>query len=127
MIHREPLVKHHEPQVKHHETLLKHWETSFDATMSVLDVETLALDAETLALVAATSAIALIYRRYRRRVFCDCGVGITLRRCVTELLIMEIWVLFPNLVNHPLLRGVADERLYADLQLGRAWPVCKVC
>ena len=90
---------------------MKH--SSSDATISVLH-------AETLALVAATSAIVLIYWQYRRRVFGDYGVGISLRRCVTELLITQLWVLFPNLVNHPLLRGVADERLYADLQLGRA-------
>ena len=63
MIHSEPLVKHHEPLVKHHETLLKHCETlehlSFDATISALDAD----------------------RRYRCRVFGDCGVGITLQMC----------------------------------------------
>ena len=75
---------------------------SFDATISAIDAETSSLDAET-----ATSAIARSYRRYRR------GVGITLQMCnrvtnhgdmstfskpgVTELLIMEIWVLSPDL------------------------------
>ena len=43
---------------------------SFDPTISALDAETLALGAE-------TSAIARSYRRYRRGVSGDCGVGIT--------------------------------------------------
>ena len=47
---------------------------SFDATIS-------ALDAETSSLGAATSAIARSYRRYRRGVSGDCGVGITPQMC----------------------------------------------
>ena len=56
---------------------------SFDTTISALDAETSSLDAETAlgvatsAIGAATSAIARSYRRYRRGVSGDCGVGIT--------------------------------------------------
>ena len=97
--------------MKHHETL-EH--SSFDVTISVLDVETSALDVETSAFGAATkviarrsfdvtisafdaetSAIARSYQRYRRLRYRD--IGDTLRRCVTELLIKEIWGLFPDL------------------------------
>ena len=49
-------------------------QTSFDATISALDAETLSLNAE-------TSAIARSYRRYRRGVSGDCGVGITPQMC----------------------------------------------
>ena len=82
-------------------------QSSFDPTMSVLDAETSALDvetsafgaatsriarrsfdatisaidAETSSLGAATSAIAWSYRRYRRGVSGDCGVGITPHMC----------------------------------------------
>ena len=57
-------------------------ETSLlDAETSLLDAETSALDAETSGLGAATSAIARSYRRYRRRVSGDCGVGITPQVC----------------------------------------------
>ena len=80
---------------------------SFDATISALDAETSALDGETSAfgaatsaiarrsfdatisahdaktsaLGAATTAIARSYRRYRRGVSGDCGVGITPQMC----------------------------------------------
>ena len=54
---------------------------SFDETISALDAETSLLDAETSALGAATSAIARSYRRYRRGVSGDCGVGITPQMC----------------------------------------------
>ena len=47
---------------------------SFDAMIS-------ALDAETSSLGTATSAIARSYRRYRRGVSADCGVGITQQIC----------------------------------------------
>ena len=47
---------------------------SFDATISALDAETSSLD-------AATSAIALSYRRYRRGVYGDFGVGTTPQMC----------------------------------------------
>ena len=57
---------------------------SFDTTISALDAktsslvaETSALGAETSALGSETSAIAQSYRRYRRGVSGDCGVGIT--------------------------------------------------
>ena len=33
----------------------------------------------------------------RRGVSGDCSVGIKLHRCVTELLILELWVFFPDL------------------------------
>ena len=59
-------------------------QSSFDAPISALDAETSSLDAEsaeTLALGAATSAIARSYRRYRRGVSGDCGVGITTQMC----------------------------------------------
>ena len=54
---------------------------SFDTTISALDAETSALDAETSPLGAATSAITRSYRRYRRGVSGDCGVGITPQMC----------------------------------------------
>ena len=47
---------------------------SFDATISALDAETSALDAE-------TSAIARSYRRYRRRIFGNIGVGVIPHMC----------------------------------------------
>ena len=47
---------------------------SFNATIS-------ALNAKTSALGAVTSAIVRSYRRYRRWVFGDCGVGVTLQMC----------------------------------------------
>ena len=91
-----------------------------DAETSVLDAETSALDAETSALGTETSVLCMAtsvlcmatcvailaharsFRRYQRGVSGDighCGVGITplSRRCLTELLIMEIQVLFSNL------------------------------
>ena len=51
------------------------------AETSALDAETSALDAETSALGAATSVIARSYRRYRRGVSGDCGVGMTPQMC----------------------------------------------
>ena len=74
--------------------------SSFDATISALDAETSALDVETSAYGAAksaiarrpfdatisaldaeTSAISRSYRRFRRGVSGDCGVGITPQMC----------------------------------------------
>ena len=76
--------------MKHHETL-EH--SPFDATISALGTATSALGVETSAIGAETSA-----QRHQRSlgVSGDCGVGIT-RRCVTELLITQIRVLFSNL------------------------------
>ena len=63
-------------------------QSSFDATISALvaetsslDAETSSLNAETSAVGAATSAIERSYRRYRRGVYGDCGVGITPQMC----------------------------------------------
>ena len=75
-------------------------QSSFDATISALNVKTSALDMETSAFGAAmsaiarrsfdatisaldgvTSAIALSYRRYRRGVYGNIGVGITPQMC----------------------------------------------
>ena len=64
--------------MKHYETL-EH--SSFDATISALDAGTSAHNVETSAVGAATSAIARSYRRYRRGVSGDCGVGITPQMC----------------------------------------------
>ena len=60
---------------------MRHDTSSFDATISALDVEMSSLDEETSALGAAMTAIAWSYRRYRRRVSGDCGVGITPQMC----------------------------------------------
>ena len=56
-------------------------QSSFNATISALDAETSSFDAETSVLGAATTAIARSYRRYRRVVSGDCGVGITPQMC----------------------------------------------
>ena len=61
---------------------------SFNATISALDAETSALDAERSALDAETSALDAETSALDE---------LQLHRCVTELLILEIWVLFPNL------------------------------
>ena len=50
--------------MRHHETLEQ---LLFDATISALDAE--------------TSAIEWSYWQYRRRVFGDCSVGVTLQMC----------------------------------------------
>ena len=55
--------------------------STLDAETSSLDAETSSLDAEMSALGAATSTIARSYRRYRRGVSGDCGVGITPQMC----------------------------------------------
>ena len=77
--------------MKRHETLLKHCETSWNTRHLMRRYRH-----STLVLSMAISALARSFRRYWRL---QCWYNFKLHRCVTELLIMEIWVLFSKPVD----------------------------
>ena len=85
---------HHEPLVKHHETLKTLW----NITKHLNTRHSMWRYRRSMRRRRRSMRRCRRSARWCRRSrevngdFGDCGVG----RCVTELLIMEIWVLFPN-------------------------------
>ena len=79
------VVKHREPLVKHYETLLKHCETSQNTQTLAIRCDDMGARCGDIGARAELSAILAMRSLYN-----------SADMCVTELLIMEIWVLFPN-------------------------------
>ena len=84
--------------VKHYET---HEHSSFEThehSSTALDAETSALDAEMSELNVSDRAVLPVISAWSFWCFC-CWCNSAVCRCVTELLIMEIWVLFSDLLS----------------------------
>ena len=97
---------------------MKHTNTRhFNATISALDVETsvlgmatLVLGTVTLVLNAATAALNAEFPAISAIAELE-----LLRRCVTELLIMKIWILFPNLPRYNFLHAHLHSSMSGNL------------
>ena len=99
--HHETPVKHHETPVKHHETLVKHPEPLVKHEILLKNIvkhhETLTIRCDNIGAWRGDIGAQHGNIGAEFRVISAIAVLVLLCTCVTEFLIMKIWVLFPDL------------------------------